>query len=275
VAEQILADEEAVASGEVILRIEDGVAYATVHRPKARNAMAPHVRRPLTRFVESLKTNTDVRVLLLQATGPSFIAGGDVKSFSLGLEMTPEARAEDMRGRAAGAGVFSAALASIPQPVIVAGRGPSVGVGASIMLAADLVMLSENAMLRLSHVTLGISPDGLASWFLPRVVGLKRANQIAMLGDAITAQEALALGLVNWVFPDEDLDAEAEKLARRLAAGAPQALAEIKRLLLTSGGRDMDAQISAEAESLRRCALTDDYAEGLRAVLERRTPRFG
>jgi len=275
VAEQILADEEAVANGEVILKIEDGVAYATVNRPKARNAMAPYVRRPLTRFVESLKTNTDVRVLLLQATGPSFIAGGDVKSFSLGLEMTPEARAEDMRGRAAGAGVFSAALASIPQPVIVAGRGPSVGVGASIMLAADLVMLSENAMLRLSHVTLGISPDGLASWFLPRIVGLKRANQIAMLGDPLTAQEALALGLVNWVYPDEELDAEAEKLARRLASGAPQAIGEIKRLMLTSGARDLDGQVSAEAESLRRCALTDDYAEGLRAVLERRAPRFG
>jgi 2-(1,2-epoxy-1,2-dihydrophenyl)acetyl-CoA isomerase len=275
VAEQILADEEAVASGEVILRIEDGVAYATVNRPKARNAMAPYVRRPLTRFVESLKTNTDVRVLLLQATGPSFIAGGDIKSFSLGLEMTPEERAQDMRARAHGAGVFSAALASIPQPVIVAGRGPSVGVGASIMLAADLVMLSENAMVRLSHVTLGISPDGLGTWFLPRLVGLKRANEIAMLGDPITAQEALALGLVNWVVPDEELEGRAEALARRLATGAPQALSEIKRLLQDAGARDIPGQVEAEAESLRRCAATDDYAEGLRAILERRTPKFG
>jgi 2-(1,2-epoxy-1,2-dihydrophenyl)acetyl-CoA isomerase len=96
-----------------------------------------------------------------------------------------------------------------------------------------------------------------------------------MLGDPITAQEALALGLVNWVVPDEELEGRAEALARRLATGAPQALSEIKRLLQDAGARDIPGQVEAEAESLRRCAATDDYAEGLRAILERRTPKFG
>jgi len=177
--------------------------------------------------------------------------------------------------RAEGAGALCAALSSIPQPVVVAARGAAVGVGASIIFAADLALVSETAKLRLSHITLGLSPDGAATFFLPRIAGLKRANAVALLGDSINAEEALAMGLVNWVVPDAELETRAEALVERLAAAPRSALVEIKRLMSNSHHRGLAQQVAAEVESLHRCALTSDYVEGLRAVLEKRSPRFG
>jgi 2-(1,2-epoxy-1,2-dihydrophenyl)acetyl-CoA isomerase len=275
-AEDLAAkDAPADAEQELILEISDGIACATVNRPAARNAMSSSVREALTAFLEGVKVNKDVRVILLQAAGKSFIAGGDIKAFGLGLKMTPEDRSADMKRRAAGAGALSLLINSLPQPVIVAARGPAVGVGASIIFAADLAIVSDTAKVSLSHVGLGISPDGAATHFLTRQVGLKRAAQIAMLGEMMTADELLAMGLVNWVVPDAELEDRAKALAQRLASGAVCALGEIKRLLHDASGRDGQAQVAAEAESLARCALTDDYAEGLQAILEKRPARFG
>jgi 2-(1,2-epoxy-1,2-dihydrophenyl)acetyl-CoA isomerase len=260
---------------ELITSIGDGIASATINRPAARNAMSSEVRGELMAFLESLRDNRDVRVVLLQAAGKTFIAGGDVKAFGLGLEMTPQDRAADMKRRAAGAGALSALISGLPQPVIVAARGFAVGVGASVIFAADLAIVSETAKVGLTHVTLGISPDGAATHFLPRQVGLKRAAQVALLGELMGADELLAMGLVNWVVPDAELDARAIALARKLAAGAPVAQQQTKRLLHGALARDIDAAVAAEADSLATCARTDDYAEGLRAILGKRPAVFG
>jgi 2-(1,2-epoxy-1,2-dihydrophenyl)acetyl-CoA isomerase len=260
---------------ELITSIGDGIASATINRPAARNAMSSEVRGELMAFLESLRDNRDVRVVLLQAAGKTFIAGGDVKAFGLGLEMTPQDRAADMKRRAAGAGALSALISGLPQPVIVAARGFAVGVGASVIFAADLAIVSETAKVGLTHVTLGISPDGAATHFLPRQVGLKRAAQVALLGELMGADELLAMGLVNWVVPDAELDARAVALARKLAAGAPVAQQQTKRLLHGALARDIDAAVAAEADSLATCARTDDYAEGLRAILGKRPAVFG
>jgi len=259
----------------LLTSIEDGVACATLNRPEARNALAIELRLDLIAFLESVRDRADVRVVLIQGAGKSFIAGGDIKAFALGLEMSPEDRSADMKKRAAGAGRLSALIKSLPQPVIVAARGFAVGVGASVVFAADLAMISDNTKIGLTHVTLGISPDGAGSFFLPRLVGMKRAAQIALMGEMMDAQELLATGLVNWVVPDAELEDSAMALARKLAEGAPVAQQETKRLLHGALDRDIDAQVAAEAESLARCALTDDYAEGLSAILARRAPRFG
>ena len=259
----------------LLTSIENGVACATLNRPEARNALALELRLDLMAFLESLRTRTDVRVLLIQAAGKSFIAGGDIKVFARGLEMSPEDRSADMKMRATGAGGLSALIQTLPQPVIVAARGFAVGVGASVVFAADLAMVSENTKVGLTHVTLGISPDGAGTFLLPRLVGMKRAAQIALLGEMMDAGELLGMGLVNWVVPDGELEDRAMALARKLADGAPVAQQETKRLLHGALAREIDGQVAAEAESLARCALTGDYAEGLRAILDRRAPRFG
>lgn len=272
-------DKEAVsqdlAQDELILETREGIAYATINRPDARNAVSTPLINRLLAFLETIKADSNVHVLLLQAKGKSFIAGGDLKLFAAGLAMTDEERGEDMKQRAARAGRLCTALATLPQPVIVATRGPTVGVGVSIVCAADLAIASDTAQFRLSHVNLGLSPDGAATYFLPRQIGLKRTNEIAMLGGMISATEAHAMGLINQVVPDAELESRAEALARQLATGPAAALAEIKILVRASSGRDLPGQVAAETESLQKCALTPDYAEGLRAMLERRPAYFG
>jgi 2-(1,2-epoxy-1,2-dihydrophenyl)acetyl-CoA isomerase len=237
--------------------------------------MAGELRERLMAWLEDVRTNADVRVVLIRGAGKSFIAGGDIKAFGEGLKMTPEDRSADMRRRAAGAGKLNVIINTLPQPVIVAARGPAVGVGASVIFAADLAIVSDNAKVGLTHVGLGISPDGAGTHFLPRQVGLKRAAQIALLGEMLGADELLSMGLVNWVVPDEELDDRAVALARKIAAGAPAAQQETKKLLHAAFDRDLDAQVVAEADALGRCALTDDYAEGLGAMLEKRKAVFG
>jgi len=259
----------------LLTSIEDGVACATLNRPEARNALALELRLDLMAFLESVRNRDDVRVVLIQGAGKSFIAGGDIKIFARGLEMSPQERSDDMKMRATGAGKLGEMLQSMPQPVIVAARGFAVGVGASVVFAADLAMVSDNLKVGLTHVTLGISPDGVGTWFLPRQVGLKRAAQIALLGEMMSAEELKDMGLVNWVVPDAELEERAMELARKIASGAPVAQQETKRLLQGALARDISAHITAEAESLARCALTDDYAEGLSAILAKRAPRFG
>ena len=268
-------DPSGLADDNLILEIGEGIAVATINRPGARNAMAGELRERLMAFLEEVRINADVRVVLIRGAGKSFIAGGDIKAFGEGLKMSPEDRSADMRRRAAGAGKLNVIINTLPQPVIVAARGPAVGVGASVIFAADLAIVSDNAKVGLTHVGLGISPDGAGTHFLPRQVGLKRAAQIALLGEMLGADELLAMGLVNWVVPDDELDDRAVALARKLAAGAPAAQQETKKLLHAAFDRDLEAQVVAEADALGRCAQTDDYAEGLGAMLEKRKAVFG
>ena len=260
---------------ELEITISGGAARATINRPYARNAISSEIIESLLDLLERMRSDHSIRVLLLDAAGENFIAGGDVKAFARGLEITPHERAEDMRQRAARAGRLCQAIVEVPQPVVVAARGFVVGVGMSILCASDFAILSETAKLMLSHVRLGISPDGGASWTLPRQVGLKRAKQLAVLGGQIDAQEAVAMGLANWVVPDGELDAQAQALVGRIVQGAREAQEQAKALLQGSFSRDIESQIEAEVTALARCAATADFAEGLRAVTQKRQPRFG
>lgn len=261
--------------GELTIAIADGVARATIDRPQARNAISSEIIVRLLALLERMRTDTSIRVLLLDAAGANFIAGGDVKAFARGLEMDVAGRSRDMAERAERAGRLCRAIGEVPQPVVVAARGHVVGVGVSILCAADLAILSDTARITLSHVGLGISPDGAATWSLPRQIGLKRAKQIVLLGDPVDAGQAVAMGLANWVVPDGELDARAAELTTRIVRGARVAQAEGKALLQASFARGLEDQMLAEVAALQRCAATDDFAEGLRAITEKRPARFG
>ncbi|HMO68075.1 MAG TPA: enoyl-CoA hydratase-related protein, partial [Novosphingobium sp.] len=265
----------AAVDEELVITIAHGIARATINRPYSRNAISSQIIQQLLELLARMRTDPSIRVLLLDAAGENFIAGGDVKAFARGLEMTVTERSQDMAERAARAGALCLAISEVPQPVVVAARGFVVGVGMSILCAADLAILSETARLMLSHVSLGISPDGGASWSLPRQIGMKRAKQLALLGDRIDADQACAMGLANWVVPDAELDASALALAERIAAGARVAQAQTKALVQASFARDFAGQVEAEVTALAHCATTPDYAEGLRAITGKRPARFG
>jgi 2-(1,2-epoxy-1,2-dihydrophenyl)acetyl-CoA isomerase len=144
----------------------------------------------------------------------------------------------------------------------------------SLMNACDLVFASDDAYFASAYLTLGVTPDGGGTYWLPRIVGSRRAAEIMLLGERLSAQAALDLGLVNRVVPGAELDAAVAAAAQRLARGPRQAVRGVKRLLRQSGGATLGDQLRAEAQSFGACAGSDDFAEGVRAFLEKRPPQF-
>jgi 2-(1,2-epoxy-1,2-dihydrophenyl)acetyl-CoA isomerase len=158
------------------------------------------------------------------------------------------------------------------KPVVAAVRGAVAGFGLSLMMSADLVIAAENAYFTLAYSKIALSPDGGATWSLPRHVGLKQAMEIALLGERFDAVRARELGLVNRVVALDQLDAEALKLATRLAAGPAAALARTKALLNQSFDHTLEAQLLAEQRCFAACAADPDFSEGLAAFFEKRSP---
>ena len=162
----------------------------------------------------------------------------------------------------------------MPKPVVAIVQGAAAGFGLSLVLAADLALAADDAVFTSGYIHLGTSPDGGMTATLPHIVGIKHAAELMLLGDRFDAQRALALGLVNRVVPAGALDAEAAALAARLAAGPLHAYGRTKALLQATIGDAFDAQLRRETESFAACAATDDFAEGVRAFLEKRRPAF-
>ena len=206
--------------------------------------------------------------------GDHFMAGGDVAGFSQALDATPDERRCDFEQRARIAMPLFAVMERLPQPIIAKVRGACAGASVGWVAAADFVLVSETALFIVAHIHLGTSPDGAVTWHLPRSIGLRKAKEMALLGDRLNAQQAVEVGLANRVVVDAELDAETEKLALRLAAGPSVAIARTKRLLNESSGRSLAQQMDLETESFGACATTDDFAEGIRAFNEKRKAVF-
>ncbi len=153
-------------------------------------------------------------------------------------------------------------------------KGAAAGFGLSLALAADLAIAAEDAYFNLAYCRIGTSPDGGSSFGLARIVGLRKAMEIALLGDRLDAATARELGMVNWVVPTEALEEETAKLAGRLARGPSHALGATKRLLNAAFDNRLEAQLEAEAEAFAGCAGTADFAEGVRAFVEKRAAKF-
>jgi 2-(1,2-epoxy-1,2-dihydrophenyl)acetyl-CoA isomerase len=211
-----------------------------------------------------------VRVIVLSGEGRAFVAGGDLAYFRDAGDNAPQAAAELI------APMHEAvmALAAARQPVLASLHGAVAGAGMSLAMAADLAIAADNTVFNLAYAKVGATPDCSASWTLPRLVGLRAAMEIALLADSLDATEALRLGLVNRVVPLDELQAETAKLARRLAGGAPLALAGIKRLLRDGLDRSLSEQLAAEQAAFVAGAATQDFHEALRAFFGKRKPVF-
>lgn len=166
------------------------------------------------------------------------------------------------------------ALRSAPKPVLASVHGAVAGAGVSLMAAADLAIAAEGTRFTLAYSNIGASPDGGATYFLPRLVGYRKAIELMLLAETFDAKAALAMGLVNWVTSPEALLAETERLAQRLAQGPTLAFAETKRLAQEGYDRPLSAQLEAEIEAFARCASTADFAEGVTAFVQKRKPGF-
>ncbi len=260
----------------VLVEIGGGICTLTMNRPDSLNAINPDVVDALLAVTEALKTDTAVRVVVVRGAGDHFMAGGDVKGFKAQLDAESD-RAEVQKD----IGVMIDRvhrvilnMRAMPQPIIASVKGAVAGAGVSLMLACDMVLTADDAFFTLAYCHIGTSPDGGSTWFLPRTVGLKRAFEIALLGDRFDAEAALAMGLINRIVPAADLEAETSALAVRLAAGPAKAYAETKALLNGSMDRDLAAQLDAETGGFLNCVASNDFYEGVTAFAEKRKQQF-
>lgn len=263
-------------SDHLRIDIADGIATLTMNRPEMRNALSEEMRETMSAFLDAHRDDPNVRCIVLKGAGAHFMAGGDVKSFAeFAQDMSPVERRTYFEKRIHNGHRMILQMRDQPQPIIAAIRGGAAGFGVSLALAADLSVAAEDAFFTLAYVHIATSPDGSSSYFLPRAVGLKKAMEIALLGDRFDAAEAARLGLINRVVATADLEAEVDKLARRVVNGPATALKNIKRLVHASLDNDVDRQLRLEAETFAACSMTADWAEGVSAFTEKRKPAFG
>ena len=252
------------------LRVEvDGpVATITLDRPEALNALTVAVKVALREALEAIAADHAVRAVILTGAGRAFCAGQD-----LAERERPDAAPldEELRERY---NPIIRALRSMGQPVIAAVNGVAAGAGASIAFACDLRIAATDARFVLAFGKIGLVPDSGATWFLPRLIGQARAAELAFVGDPISAEEALRIGLVSRVVPAANLLTEARTIADRIAAGAPLANALTKTALERAATIDLETALEGEAKLQGIAGASADHAEGLAAFREKRAPRF-
>lgn len=267
-------DDTTTVYDTLLLDVADGVGTLTLNRPQALNALSPEMKEEMADAVTRLEFDDAVRCVVLRGAGEHFMAGGDLKGFYADRERSPHAkRRRFLEGiNALHPVMFS--MRRMPKPVIASVQGYAAGFGMSLAMACDLTICADDAKFALAYVRIGTSPDGTASYMLPRVVGLKKAMELAMLGDDCDAETAKAFGLANFVVPRVELEAETTKLATRLANGPTHAIAGIKRLIHHSLDTAYEAQLQQEAETFASNVNGHDFLEGITAFVEKRRPKF-
>ena len=251
-----------------------GVSTITLNRPGALNALDRDLTLALRDAVFAAEQDQGVRCVVIRG-GEHFMAGGDLKWFH--ERVRSSSAAENRIQFEAFIGEVHALIISLrrmPKPVIASVSGAAAGFGLSLMMACDLAIAADNAYFTLAYSLIGASPDGGSTFALPRIVGAKKAMEIALLGERFDAAAAERLGLVNRVVPAASLEAETLKLAARLAAGPTAVYGRTKALLNGSLNASLESQLQREAEAFAQCAAEPDFAEGIRAFIEKRKPQW-
>jgi len=251
----------------LLLTRDGAVVRLRFNRPEALNAIDVSMAQALLATSRQLAADPTVRAIVLCGAGKGFMAGGDLATLS----------ADPVQGAADLITPLHEAvqiLAGLDAPLIAQVHGVVAGAGLSLMLQADFVLAAEGTRFNLAYANVGASCDVGASWALPRMVGLRRALEIALLGDTLEAADAVRLNLINRVVPAADLEAQVDALAQRLAAGPTRALGQMRRLMRTAFGRGLPEQLDAEAAAFDLCARTQDFRTGLDAFFARQPARF-
>jgi 2-(1,2-epoxy-1,2-dihydrophenyl)acetyl-CoA isomerase len=241
-----------------------------LNRPDAMNAWDTQFGEDLRAAVERAAAD-DVRAVVVTGAGRAFSSGADLKA---GFDPTPEGHPDVLTPLRERYHPIIVGLRRLPKPVLAAVNGPAVGIGCSLALACDLVLVSDAAYFLLAFVNIGLVPDGGSSLLVPERIGLARAAQMAMLGERIPAAQAVEWGLANRVVPAADFAAEVDELAARLAGGPTAAYAGIKRELNGWLFARMEEQLELEAEVQQASAASADFREGVMAFLQKRPPAF-
>jgi 2-(1,2-epoxy-1,2-dihydrophenyl)acetyl-CoA isomerase len=256
---------------DLIETVEDGVATLTFNRPERMNALSPAMMDGLLRALPRLAGDPAAKVVVLTGAGRAFCAGGDVKRMAESRDQRSAAEATtDLRARME----VSRILHELPKPTIAMLNGPAAGAGLALALACDLRIAGESARLVTAFVKVGLSGDFGGSFFLTRLVGTARARELYFTARAVDAAEALSLGLVNRVEPDNRLAEATMDLARSLARGPQIALSLIKRNMNCAESGSLAELLDLEAANMEAARRTGDHREAAQAFVEKRAPVF-
>ncbi|MCW5735610.1 MAG: enoyl-CoA hydratase/isomerase family protein [Enhydrobacter sp.] len=263
-----------MSAPHVLAEVKDGIGWLTLNRPEQLNALSMEMRDLLIEHSAKFERDPAVRCVVIRGAGTHFMAGGDIRGFHKSLTEEKEAHLAGFEMRVVKAHQAIYQIRRMNKPVLASVQGAAAGFGLSLILNCDLAIASDDAFFTLAYRHIGLSADGGATYFLPRVVGERKALEIALLGERFTAQEAKEQNILNWVVSKDKLVEETAKMARKLADGPTFALGVAKRLIRTSFDNSWDEHSHREAEGLAACAATEDHFEGLSAFLEKRKASF-
>lgn len=256
---------------DILFEQADGYAIVTLNRPDKLNSFTTAMHMQLREILDRVRATPAIRALVITGAGRGFCAGQDLEQ----RNMSPGAVPPDL-GQTIGDyyNPLVRALRALPLPVIAAVNGVAAGAGANIALACDLVIAAKSAAFIQAFCKIGLIPDSGGTYWLPRLVGDARARALAMLGDKITASQAVEWGLIWRAVDDADLLTEAKKTAAHFAKAPTLGIAAIKHALQQSTSNTLEAQLDLERDIQRGLGLSDDYREGVKAFIEKRAPDF-
>ncbi|MBI4296862.1 MAG: enoyl-CoA hydratase/isomerase family protein [Chloroflexi bacterium] len=252
---------------DILLEKQEAVAILTLNNPESRNALTEETKDEMIAALGEVERDGEARALIVTGRGPAFCAGGDVKK--IGVELT-NAEIHQIMGKSQ---ELLGKLVNLEKPVVSAVNGDAFGMGCNLALAADFTLASDKARFCEVFVKLGLIPDFGTLYFLPRLVGLQKAKELVYLGDVVMAQQAAQMGLVYKVVADQELMKEAMALAGRLAKMPTKAIGRAKKVL-NRFDMTLPEVLAEEVESQEVLTRTEDHREGVRALLEKRAPKF-
>jgi 2-(1,2-epoxy-1,2-dihydrophenyl)acetyl-CoA isomerase len=274
-----MTDDQALDQ-QVRHRLDGGISWITLNRPEVHNAITPDQRNRIIELLQAASGDLAVRCVILTATGRGFCTGADLRS---GARAAPPARPPGAPERSPGdvarilregAQRLVAAILDCEKPVIAAVNGTAAGIGAHMAFACDLVLAAESARFVEVFVRRGLVPDGGGAYLLPRLIGVQKTKELLFFGDGLSADDAYAIGLVNRVIDDDELEATAAAWARRLASAPTRSVALTKWLVNRSLESDRATAFAEEALAQDLNMATRDAQEGVSAFIERREPDY-
>ncbi|HWR94953.1 MAG TPA: enoyl-CoA hydratase-related protein [Flavobacterium sp.] len=253
----------------ILLKIENNIAWITLNRPEVFNSFNREMALLLQKTLDDCSGDSKVRVIVINGNGKAFCAGQDLKEVT-----TPEVELTFRKILEEHYNPIISKIRNIEKPIIAAVNGVAAGAGANIALACDIVVATEHASFIQAFSKIGLIPDSGGTFFLPRLVGFQRATALMMLGDKISAQEALNIGMIYKLFPFAFFEEEVNDFAKTLANMPTKAIGLIKKMLNQSMSNSLEQQLVLETEMQIEASATNDFKEGVLAFIEKRNPDF-